>query len=738
MNYEINYNYEYLPVKENLDGSNQILYLENLDINNNNYYNYNNNKISFYLDSYNNYENLYYKGDNLNINSIENNFYKKNKSPIIKRNIIKEEIKNIDSNDEYYKDYNFIPKQFNYDTTKSQKQNKIIKNIEHNNNNSLYDLIFPQNQNKTNIKILNYNLKGNDYCSISPCKKIINNNYLTNNQINNNNPSKKINQNSPIKKNLYYNLGNNIYNLERNYSRDKYKPIKIKKQIINKIADNLYNNNKNNNNENEDNKKMQKIHEEYKNNHINLIPIPSNLKKFSNNTYNKNKKKVFPFSTNFKPNQYENSSLKKNITNIDINTDFDKENQKNIQHKKNYSSVLGNSITNTDNNVDSCNINKKNNVIINDKTHEAYNYLNKNISEKNIFIERKKRSASKKKVKIQILNSNPDDIKNVYDLNANPLPKNFKIFWGGKSQAGKDSNGNIKINQDSFKVLENINNIKNFNIFILCDGHGKDGHHVSKFVTEYIISSISNNPLIITIKDLYQIYRILTEFNYKIIKEIFSETDNYLYNQQNFDTYVSGTTCVLILQIGNKIICANSGDSRAILINSTKNTNYNNCKNSKEINNTKIIPLSLDSKPDLPSEKQRIINSGGEVHKGKNRKGKLVGPMRVFAKGKDFPGLAMSRSLGDFKSKDFGVICEPSFVEYNLDEFCKYIVVCSDGVWDFMDNEKVMKIGNKHYLNNNPDGFCQEILGNASYWWEKEDIVIDDITALIVFFKFYY
>ena len=73
-----------------------------------------------------------------------------------------------------------------------------------------------------------------------------------------------------------------------------------------------------------------------------------------------------------------------------------------------------------------------------------------------------------------------------------------------------------------------------------------------------------------------------------------------------------------------------------------------------------------------------------------------------------------------------------------MDEFCKYIVVCSDGVWDFMDNDKVMKIGNKHYLNNNPDGFWQEILGYALYWWEKEDIAFGDITALIVFFNFNY
>ena len=134
---------------------------------------------------------------------------------------------------------------------------------------------------------------------------------------------------------------------------------------------------------------------------------------------------------------------------------------------------------------------------------------------------------------------------------------------------------------------------------------------------------------------------------------------------------------------------------------------------------------------------KRIINCGGEVHKKINNKGQYVGPMRVYAKGKDFPGLAMSRSFGDFQCKKYGVINEPSFVEYCLDENCKYLVICSDGVWDFIDNENVVKIGNKHYVKNDPQGFCREILEKASYWWEKEDCVVDDITALVVYFKFF-
>ena len=38
----------------------------------------------------------------------------------------------------------------------------------------------------------------------------------------------------------------------------------------------------------------------------------------------------------------------------------------------------------------------------------------------------------------------------------------------------------------------------------------------------------------------------------------------------------------------------------------------------------------------------------------KNEFGAYVGPFRVWARGTDYPGLAMSRSIGDFKAKSVG------------------------------------------------------------------------------------
>ena len=125
---------------------------------------------------------------------------------------------------------------------------------------------------------------------------------------------------------------------------------------------------------------------------------------------------------------------------------------------------------------------------------------------------------------------------------------------------------------------------------------------------------------------------------------------------------------------------------------------------------------------------------GGIVEKIKNIFGQGVGPFRVWEKDKDYPGLAMSRSLGDFNGKNIGVIPDPEIIEWELNVFSKFIVICSDGVWEFLTNKDVMECGKQFYLENNPRGFCKELIDNSIKFWKKEDVVIDDITVVTIFF----
>ena len=298
--------------------------------------------------------------------------------------------------------------------------------------------------------------------------------------------------------------------------------------------------------------------------------------------------------------------------------------------------------------------------------------------------------------------------------------KNYGIL----TLPGKDTSGKQKTNQDSFTFITNIKGIKNFNIFGVLDGHGVQGHFVSQFASKYIPNKIINSPEIKNMKDTELIYNHLKSNNYQIIVRAYIECDMALQNA-NFDSKESGCTCNLIINIGNHIICANTGDSRAISI-FTENNEWGI--------NYKYIPLSIDFKPEMPEEMNRIIINGGEVRQIKNEFGEGVGPFRVWKRGEGYPGLAMSRSIGDLNGKKLGVIPNPGIIEYQLDKNSKYIVVCSDGVWEFLDNKNVKDIGIKYYLNNDPSGFCHELVNTSFCLWEKNDIVIDDITAVVAFF----
>ena len=379
------------------------------------------------------------------------------------------------------------------------------------------------------------------------------------------------------------------------------------------------------------------------------------------------------------------------------------------------------------------NNNKETNNIYNNNSQE-----NKSMKEKiTIDYSDDKNHNDKEKqnrqIKIEDLLKNKNLLNNKLNeimININEKTKNiktndtyFKSYYF-LSIAGKNY-GARKTNQDTPVTFVNLNNIKGFNIFGVLDGHGVNGHHVSKFLGEYLVKQIASNQYINKEKDLDKIYKAIKKSNYEILMNIFLDSDKKL-GKQKFDVNFSGTTCVLVIQIGTKLICANVGDSRAILVYDKSNGDI--------LKNSEIFELSHDFKPDLPDEKKRILMMGGTVDQMLDNNGQRGGPQRVWAKNKNYPGLAMSRSLGDFKGKQCGIIPIPEIIEYDLNEKSRYMVICSDGVWEFLSNNKVMEIGNEYYIKNDIIGFTNKLIDVSEDWWERKDVVVDDITAVIVFF----
>jgi len=99
------------------------------------------------------------------------------------------------------------------------------------------------------------------------------------------------------------------------------------------------------------------------------------------------------------------------------------------------------------------------------------------------------------------------------------------------------------------------------------------------------------------------------------------------------------------------------------------------------------VELTKDHKPELKEEKRRIEKSGGQVvYDG-------FANHRVYAKGGRYPGLNMSRSLGDLMGQyDAGISHEPTVTEYKLGQEHELLLCCSDGVWEFIDNQEAVNI----------------------------------------------
>lgn len=74
---------------------------------------------------------------------------------------------------------------------------------------------------------------------------------------------------------------------------------------------------------------------------------------------------------------------------------------------------------------------------------------------------------------------------------------------------------------------------------------------------------------------------------------------------------------------------------------------FNYIHSKKNNKNWKAKNLLRDHKPSEEDKYERIKESEERVELHKNEDGDYVGPEKIWLKNEDFPGLAMSRSVGD-------------------------------------------------------------------------------------------
>lgn len=293
---------------------------------------------------------------------------------------------------------------------------------------------------------------------------------------------------------------------------------------------------------------------------------------------------------------------------------------------------------------------------------------------------------------------------------------NFASVSSKKGQKG--------INQDSTVVWEEFGGQEDMIFCGIFDGHGPWGHVIAKKVRNSVPPSLLCNwqeTLAFTSLTSDLDYTNLPD-HYDIWKQSYLKTyaaiDEELKHHPTIDSFCSGTTALTAVKQGENLMVANAGDSRAVLAVSDDDGK-----------SLVAIQLSVDFKPSLPEEAERIRESKGRVSCLEDE----PGVYRVWRPNGQSPGLALSRALGDYCVKDFGLISVPHFSQTHITNRHQFLILATDGVWDVISNQEAVEIVS---ATREREKSAKRLVESAAQAWKynKRGIAKDDISAICLFF----
>jgi serine/threonine protein phosphatase PrpC len=158
-------------------------------------------------------------------------------------------------------------------------------------------------------------------------------------------------------------------------------------------------------------------------------------------------------------------------------------------------------------------------------------------------------------------------------------------------------------------------------------------------------------------------------------------------DQKKFDLNMSGTSATIMIQTPKKIYLAWVGDCHAVL-----------CKKERKVVAVKLTGDKLLHTPSDEREMARIFQNRGDVKTGITLSGDKK--PRIYVRGRTYPGLSTSRSLGDLLAHHIGATSEPSVRIINLSKGKneRFVAIGTDGIWDNIAPEDLVEHINEHGL----------------------------------------
>lgn len=301
------------------------------------------------------------------------------------------------------------------------------------------------------------------------------------------------------------------------------------------------------------------------------------------------------------------------------------------------------------------------------------------------------------------------------------------------------------------------------------DGHGADGYKFAEHCQQLLPSLLS--------RKLSEAYTRAVD---DIVAGLKRENEVTITKRVLVDTFLTmdessphgatgGSTATVVYQQGQKVFVANTGDSRSCVVvyrrnqathlpathqppeASTASLGLETISEGKDsiAKPVKIVYISREDKPDLPDERARLEEWGGEIveaEKNKSAKVKFHGERA----GKATATLSMSRSIGDSQFSALGVIAEPVVDVIDLkelldqekaapvsspangnsgdavDDICMFALCASDGMMieSIGDAEKVASEVAPSLFNDDgphPLTACHSLIVKSAAVWERRN-----------------
>ena len=299
-----------------------------------------------------------------------------------------------------------------------------------------------------------------------------------------------------------------------------------------------------------------------------------------------------------------------------------------------------------------------------------------------------------------------DPLNGVHATNTSRIQPGLQQQQQQQPQHDPPSAISAKINQDRGGITYPYANSDRTALFAVYDGHGQGGELVSQFALHEIQRRLEKHALFQTNLEM-------------AMRETFLTVDEGLKHEPIIEPFFAGTTACIALLQDKHLTMANAGDSRAVL-----------GRKRPDNGDWRGVDLTIDQNPDSPAEMERILKLGGHVSlppgPGLSARVWLDPEMTQI-------GLAMARSIGDHAVSDVGVIADPVVSTYTLTDDDEFIILASDGVWEFLDSQDAVQIVGDHLEELGATKACQALIeAAASRWHEEEGEYRDDITAIVV------